>query len=72
MAEQTGTPIFADKLYARRPLYAELAPIAADLGRQALHAGVLGFTHPTTFARHRFEVPLPADIQRALDALRKL
>ena len=39
------------------------------LGRQALHAAVLGFVHPTTEETLRFESPLPADFQAALDAL---
>jgi 23S rRNA pseudouridine1911/1915/1917 synthase len=29
------------------------------LGGQALHAAVLGFTHPETGARLRFDAPLP-------------
>jgi 23S rRNA pseudouridine1911/1915/1917 synthase len=40
------------------------------LGRQALHAAVLGFAHPRTGAAMRFESPLPADLAELLDALR--
>ena len=31
----------------------------------------LEFTHPTTEQRVRFEAPLPADMQTALDLLRR-
>ena len=39
------------------------------LGRQALHAALLGFRHPSTGETMRFEAPLPADMQRLADAL---
>jgi 23S rRNA pseudouridine1911/1915/1917 synthase len=32
------------------------------LGRQALHATVLGFAHPSTGETLRFESPLPGDM----------
>ncbi|HEX6867017.1 MAG TPA: RluA family pseudouridine synthase [Caulobacteraceae bacterium] len=35
---------------------------AAGLTRQALHAAVLGFTHPVSGEALRFETPLPADM----------
>ncbi|MEX0589790.1 MAG: RNA pseudouridine synthase, partial [Xanthobacteraceae bacterium] len=38
--------------------------------RQALHAYLLGFAHPTTGKPLRFESPLPADISRMMDALK--
>jgi len=40
------------------------------LGRQALHATVLGFEHPVTGEQMRFESPLPADLQALIDACR--
>jgi 23S rRNA pseudouridine1911/1915/1917 synthase len=39
------------------------------LGRQALHAVVLGFEHPTTGETMRFESALPEAIERLVDAL---
>ena len=65
-----GTPLLADATYGRTPRDPHLRKIAAELGRHALHAAVLGFVHPITGAGMRFETPLPADMQRALDALR--
>lgn len=41
-----------------------------SLGRQALHAAVLGFEHPRTGETLRFESPLPADMAALLHALR--
>jgi 23S rRNA pseudouridine1911/1915/1917 synthase len=37
---------------------------------QALHAGILGFTHPRTGEYLEFEAPLPEEFQRILDMLR--
>jgi 23S rRNA pseudouridine1911/1915/1917 synthase len=72
LAEQAKTPLLADALYGRRPNDPELASVSDALARQALHAAVLGFTHPGTGERLRFEVPAPADFARALVALRGL
>ena len=72
LAEQTGTPLLADWLYGHAPGGADLQEIATALGRQALHAAVLGFQHPITHAMLRFESPLPADLASALVALRAL
>lgn len=72
LSERAGTPILSDKLYGRLPADAHLAKIATELGRQALHAATLGFTHPVTGEGVRFESSLPADMQRALLRLRAL
>jgi 23S rRNA pseudouridine1911/1915/1917 synthase len=45
-----GYPIVGDRLYGDR---------APDAGRLLLHACTLGFTHPATGARLRFELPPP-------------
>ena len=50
---------------------AEVAQIAAALGRHALHARVLGFEHPVTHAALRFEREPPEDFATALAALRR-
>jgi len=72
LSEQTGTPLLADWLYGRVPLAEDLQTIVTQLGRQALHAAVLGFVHPLTSAKLRFESPLPPDFEKALAALRAL
>jgi 23S rRNA pseudouridine1911/1915/1917 synthase len=65
-----GHPIVGDPLYGRRPPDARVAALGAALGRQALHAAVLGFAHPITGAALRFETPAPADVQALLAGLR--
>jgi 23S rRNA pseudouridine1911/1915/1917 synthase len=73
LSEQTKTPLLADAVYGGRPSMApDLAQIALELGRQALHAAVLGFVHPVTGAALHFMVPPPEDFARALHALRLL
>jgi 23S rRNA pseudouridine1911/1915/1917 synthase len=42
----------------------------ADLGRQALHASILGFEHPVTGERLRFESTPPEDLSNLINALR--
>jgi len=71
MAEQAKAPILADALYGGLPSDPDLRQIADQLGRQALHAAVLGFVHPITGETMRWESKLPEDMQRAVDALTK-
>jgi 23S rRNA pseudouridine1911/1915/1917 synthase len=66
-----GHPLLGDPVYGGKPRDPKLRTVGETLGRQALHAAVLGFPHPVTGAPLRFEAPLPADLQVALDALRK-
>jgi 23S rRNA pseudouridine1911/1915/1917 synthase len=70
LAEVTGTPVLGDPLYGKPPKEAWLRALGEGLGHQALHAAVLGFVHPMTGERVRFEAPLPADVAAVLEALR--
>ena len=72
LSEQTRTPILGDAMYGGMPRNAPLKDIAQSLGRQALHAKVLGFVHPATRQTLRFEMALPPDMSDALEALRAL
>lgn len=70
-----GHPLLGDATYggafktkAARLAEAPRAALAA-LGRQALHAAELGFLHPRTGERLRFESRLPEDFSRLLAAL---
>jgi 23S rRNA pseudouridine1911/1915/1917 synthase len=72
LAEQAQTPVLADSLYGREPRDPEIARVARELGRHALHAAVLGFIHPISQRPVRFEAPLPADFATALVRLRGL
>jgi 23S rRNA pseudouridine1911/1915/1917 synthase len=71
-----GHPVMGDPLYGtgfrtKAKLLPEAAREAlAALGRQALHAAVLGFAHPRTGEELGFVSPLPpelAALERALD-----
>ena len=69
-----GAPVLGDSTYGSGPVAAPVREAIAEAGlqRQALHAAVLGFVHPITGERLRFETPLPADmarLQRLLAAL---
>ena len=75
-----GHPLIGDPSYGRarqapRPkTEAEAAAFeaASDFPRQALHAGLLGFQHPTLHRTLRFEAAWPADFSALVDALRAL
>jgi 23S rRNA pseudouridine1911/1915/1917 synthase len=70
-----GHPLLHDAVYggvrreAKLPADAAARLAAEAIGRQALHAAVLGFAHPITRAPLRFEAPLPADFRAALRIL---
>jgi 23S rRNA pseudouridine1911/1915/1917 synthase len=70
-----GWPLVGDALYGgvrREARLAQDAPArlaARALGRQALHAAVLGFEHPVTGTRVLCEAPLPDDFRIALRML---
>jgi 23S rRNA pseudouridine1911/1915/1917 synthase len=75
-----GHPLIGDSTYGRarkppRPRTPEetLAfETAGAFPRQALHAGVLGFFHPTLQAKLRFESAWPADFHSLVNALEGL
>ena len=61
-----GAPCLGDPVYgsgAPAPAVRE-AMAEAGLQRQALFAAVLGFVHPITGAKMRFEAPMPPDLAR--------
>jgi 23S rRNA pseudouridine1911/1915/1917 synthase len=64
-----GAPVLGDAIYGSAQPAALVRNTIAEAGliRQALHAAVLGFVHPVTGERLRFETEPPADM-RALSA----
>jgi 23S rRNA pseudouridine1911/1915/1917 synthase len=70
LSEQANAPLLGDKLYGKSTLPEALAQRVAGLGRQALHAFVLGFVHPITAQPLRFEAPLPPDLIELVSRLR--
>jgi 23S rRNA pseudouridine1911/1915/1917 synthase len=75
-----GHPLIGDPQYgrARQPPRAKTEAeataftLATEFPRQALHAFVLGFQHPTLHRTMRFESPWPADFALLVAALRRL
>ena len=65
-----GHPILADALYGKAPKDPILRRAHDAIGRQALHAGLLAFTHPLTGEAIRVEADLPADFEAARAILR--
>ncbi|OXM15707.1 RluA family pseudouridine synthase [Paenibacillus herberti] len=57
-----GHPLAGDPIYGRNKTVA--------LKGQALHAALLGFTHPRSGERLEFEAPIPGDMQHVLTNLR--
>ena len=54
-------PLVGDYVYGTAPKNAP--EFVRNFPRQALHAGVLGFVHPSTEKQMLFEVPMPEDMQ---------
>ena len=75
-----GHPLIGDPVYGRarsvpRPkttAEAEAFEVVREFPRQALHAWLLGFKHPTTQKRMRFESSWPPDLVRLVGRLRGL
>ena len=58
-----GYPLAGDPKYGPKK--------TLEIDGQALHAGILGFTHPRSGEYLEFEAPLPADFEHLLGQLRK-
>src|SRR3954469_4844104 len=75
-----GHPLIGDPQYGRGrsaprpkdPTEERAYTVAAEFPRQALHAFVLGFQHPSLHQTLRFEAPWPADFAQLVEALRGL
>ena len=65
-----GFAVLGDPVYGGVRKDPRLRAAAEALGRQALHAAILGFVHPITGVAMRFEREPPAEYQAALAALR--
>ena len=63
-------PLIGDELYGHAPKGAP--ENIRQFPRQALHAGLLGFIHPTTKQQMVFEVPFPQDLRQLQADLNKL
>ena len=66
-----GDPVYGVTDFSRMTLSAATREAFTALKGQALHAEMLGFSHPGTQERMRFSAPPPLDFQAALAALRE-
>jgi 23S rRNA pseudouridine1911/1915/1917 synthase len=67
---ESGTPLCGERIYDR-PLHGRPCSDESGLERIALHAATLGFDHPHTGERVRWTSPLPGDLARLVESLRK-
>jgi 23S rRNA pseudouridine1911/1915/1917 synthase len=66
---ESNTPVLGDPLYGGKVHDPRVRAAGEKLGHQALHARLLGLTHPVTGARLHFEAEPPPDFLAALAAL---
>jgi 23S rRNA pseudouridine1911/1915/1917 synthase len=67
---EAGTPLCGERVYDR-PLHGKPLPDGSGAARIMLHAATLGFDHPMTGKRVRWQAPLPADMAELLTRLRQ-
>jgi 23S rRNA pseudouridine1911/1915/1917 synthase len=73
---EVGHPLAGDTVYCGSGRLAtihdqQLCKLIKDLGRQALHAKILGFIHPSTGEYLEFDTELPMDMVRIIEYLEK-
>ena len=70
-----GHSLIGDQIYGKSPLNRlsgispELKQTISNFKRQALHAEMLGFLHPVSGEKMRFQTPIPEDFKNLLDHL---
>ncbi|MGE0884065.1 MAG: RluA family pseudouridine synthase [Blastocatellales bacterium] len=62
-----GYPVVGERMY----VYENAPARKIEFARQALHAFKLGFKHPVNHKQMNFEAPLPEDMQKLLNNLKK-
>ena len=72
-----GNNILGDKKYKKKfkkikNINLDLEKMISNLGRQFLHAKVLGFIHPKSGKKFEFTSNLPQELEKILKSLRKL
>ncbi len=65
-----GHPIVGDRLYGG-PVMIRIGDRTVRAERQMLHAAELSVTHPATSERMNWKAPLPDDMRRVMDELRR-
>jgi 23S rRNA pseudouridine1911/1915/1917 synthase len=64
-----GDPVYGGRFKQAKGMTESCREALQGFRRQALHAGVLGFKHPTTGKDVRWETELPEDMQHILTIL---
>ena len=67
---EAGAPLCGERVYDRPP-HGRPLPDGSGAARPMLHAASLGFRHPATGKKLSWTSPLPKDMQRLLDRLRR-
>jgi len=67
---ELGTPLAGETVYDR-PIHGRSPPDPSGSPRIALHAAVLGFTHPVSGLQLQWEAALPPDMNAVLQRLRQ-
>ena len=67
---EAGTPLCGERVYDRPP-HGQPLPDHSGARRLALHAATLGFVHPATGKRMAWTSPLPKDLRRLVERLRR-
>ncbi|MDB5306675.1 MAG: rluD 2 [Gemmataceae bacterium] len=67
---EAGHPVCGDKVYVKKPT-GEVFEDKSNAPRLALHATELGFEHPATGEHLHWSMPLPGDLQKFVESLRK-
>lgn len=70
------TPVACDPLYSdasnqKNKMHEDMKPLLKNYPHQLLHAKVLGFTHPITGVKLRFEAPLPEPMKSIVEFMDK-
>jgi 23S rRNA pseudouridine1911/1915/1917 synthase len=64
-----GDPVYGGRLKMAKGMSESCRDAIQSFKRQALHAGILGFKHPSTGEEVSWQVALPDDMQKLFAAL---
>lgn len=64
-----GDPVYGGRFKQAKGMTESCREVIQNFRRQALHAGLLGFIHPTSGEEVSWQVDLPDDMQQLVDAL---
>ncbi len=66
---EKGHSLLGDSVYGNPPRGRNVRDVAKQLGRQALHAAILGFKHPATGDKMLWISEMPEDMKRVFESL---